>query len=83
MRHVRQRVEEIEEVEVREIALDQFFGDPRTPISGKDTSGLGRPPLTDRYGKTRFQIMRIVKKGEAVLRRAVDEWTENDPGPER
>lgn len=82
-RHVRQRVEEIDEPEVREIALDQFFGDPRTPISGKDPSGLGRAPLTERYGKTRFQIMRIVKKGEAVLRRAVDEWTENDPGPER
>jgi hypothetical protein len=77
--HVRQRIEEVEDSVTREIALDQFFGDPRSPISGKDTSGLGRPPLTERYGKTRFQIMRIVKKGEAILRRAVDEWTGYDP----
>jgi hypothetical protein len=77
--HVRQRIEAVEDSVVREIALDQFFGDPRSPISGKNTSGLDRPPLTERYGKTRYQIMRIVKKGEAILRRAVDEWTGYDP----
>lgn len=79
--HLRRALEAAKDPLVREIGLDQFFGAPRTPISGEDTSGLNRPPLTERYGKTRFQIMRIVKKGEAILRRAMDEWTDNDPRP--
>ncbi len=78
---LRARLEEgVKDPRVLEIGLDQFFGDP-SPIDVADPEQPERVPLTERFGLNRFQIYRLAKKAQVVLRRAAEEWTERDSRP--
>jgi hypothetical protein len=73
-------VEAVKDPRVLEIGLDQFFGDP-SPIDVVDPERPDRVPLTEQFGLNRFQIYRLAKKAQVVLRRAAEEWTERDSRP--
>ncbi|HEV2149795.1 MAG TPA: hypothetical protein VGR37_20515 [Longimicrobiaceae bacterium] len=77
---LRQRLELAADPVVRDIGLDQFFGDP-SPVDEPDPERPDRPPLTLRYRLTRFQVYQRKKKAKVVLRRAWEEWTEQNPQP--
>lgn len=80
MAHLRSRLEAETDPRVREIGLDQFFGDP-SPVDEKKDPSDPRVPLTERYGLDRFQVYRLKKKAKKVLRDAFDEWTDMHPRP--
>ncbi len=80
MAHMRARMEAVEDSRVREIGLDQFFGDP-SPVDERKDPSDPRVPLTERYGLDRFQVFRLKKKAKKVLRDAFDEWTDMPPRP--
>jgi len=77
---LRERLEQVADPVVREIGLDQFFGDP-SPVDTPDPDRPERPPLTEKYGLTRFQVYQRKMKVKVVLRRAWEEWTEQNPRP--
>jgi hypothetical protein len=80
MPHLRARLEAVKDSRVREIGLDQFFGDP-SPIDEKKDPSDPRVPLTERYDLDRFQVYRLKRKAKKVLREAFDEWTDMPPRP--
>jgi hypothetical protein len=70
---VQQRVEEIQNAQVREVTLALHFGPNPVRASGKNSAG--KPPaLTDQLGLSIDQINRAKASGEAIIRAAVEEW---------
>lgn len=74
------RLDQVADPVIREIGLDQFFGDP-SPVDTPDPEQPERISLTERFGLTRFQVYQRKKKAQVVLRRAWEEWTERNPSP--